>query len=179
MESHLKTQQCLLVIDTDALMQRVPNPSQKQTAPTALPDGVAFMIQNASPKAAGSFLVLDGGFEMNCRIGSILFFRSLTITQNSSDAALIYAVLPGNLTKPGLGQIQLTTLPEAVEPDPTQMDGLPPLNVEQTFSAMKGFFLRKGVTNVLVGLAVYQLDGRGERQEPWGYFSLKIPVNVL
>lgn len=179
MESHLRSQQCLLVIDTDALMAQIPNPSLSQLAPTPLPDGVAYLIQEGRALWNGSVTAIDEKLVLSGNRGNMVFFRTITVTGNSSDATLLYAVIPAEIDRPGFAHLEISRLEFAVQPDPNQIDGLPPLLTSQSFSSMKAFFLRRGLTSVYLGIAIFQLADDGEAQIPWGYFSLRVPVSII
>jgi hypothetical protein len=177
MGASAQTINVLVVIDTDYVKSHYPNPSKDLNNPTGIDHNSQFMICTDPRGAVTGQGTADLSFPAN--VGDFVSFRGTSIYQNSDDAVIVYGI------KYWKGDqvfntfvTNMVTLTGAVQPDPNQLNGLPPKNVTQSFVSLDSKVARAGTENFYVQFGLYTLDGTGEKQTLFGYFYWDPQVRV-
>lgn len=167
----------LIVIDTAYVKQNYPNPSQDSSDPTAINRDSEYMIA-ADPSGIVS---RQGTADLNFRgkVGDIVSFRGTSVDQNSADAVIIY-----NIVKYGGDQVFNTfmtdqvTRSHALQPNPSALSGIPPLNVSQNFLSLGSQVASSGTEQFQVYFGLYTLNDDGETQSLYGYYKWDPTITV-
>jgi nematocidal protein AidA len=175
MNTVLSNTDALIVIDTISLQLSGIAPSSDQASPSPIDLSLWHVILPGRPETSPE---LDAAFSMRISKGSTLTLRCVSATCNYDAATILYGVA-GHTMPHGLYTTKVVTssLTMAVQPDPDQLNGLPPLQAPQNFTALKMNFLAIGITRFYLEVAVYDTAGNGEDQELYGYY--KLPMTVL
>jgi nematocidal protein AidA len=154
--------EALLVLDTDAIQAQYPNPSQDPHRPTPL-GNVGWYLCTANPKKGKA-----------ARIKA----WSISTYGNSDSATILYALRrSGAILKPHDRKPILFQIPHAVQPDPQQLDGLPPIPAVQYYVRNEASLGKGHIALLCASFAIYTLSANGEDQELWGYVSALFRVN--
>jgi hypothetical protein len=167
----------LIVVDTDAVKAAYPNPSTDSTSPTGISHENQYMIA-ADPRGIVSGQG-TGNLNFNANVGDSVHFRGTSIYQNSDDAIIIY-----NIVKYSGDEVFNTfvtnkvTRAGAVQPDPSELDGIPPLEVSQNFMSLDSTVSNAGTEGFKVYFGLYTLEDDGETQTLFGYYSWDPQITV-
>lgn len=167
----------LIVIDTDYVKAHYPNGSKDKDHPTAIDHSSQFMIC-ADPRGVVSG---QGTFDLvfKANEGDIVSFRGTSIYQNSDDAVIVYGIRHWSGDQVfNTFVTNMVTLTGAVQPDRTQLDGLPANNVPQSFTSLDSKVGQAGTENFYVYFALYTLDATGENQNLFGYYYWDPQIQV-
>lgn len=168
----------LAVIDTGHVKSAYPNPSQDAKHPTGIaPDGVFLICPGWRDDDA-----VQETDEPCVKIGhgSRVALRGVSISNNSDDAVIVYAVDTRNGEETRVSKSfkpVVITLEEAVQPDPDSTNGgIPPVHVETNFSSLnsRSIALKSKVLNA--DFALYTLAEDGQSQQLFGYYFWKFRV---
>ncbi len=174
MNTFLSNTDALIVIDTISLLTSSFAPSSDQATPASMDPSLWNLILPGRPETSPE---LDAAFSMRLAKGSKLTLRCVSATCNYDAATILYGAT-GHTLPHGLytTKVVISSL-MAVQPDPDQLNGLPPLQATQNFTALKMKFLGIGIVRFYLEVAVYDTAGNGEDQELYGYY--KLPLTVL
>ena len=159
----------LIVIDTEFVKNKYPNPSQDPNAPTGIDHAGEFMLCTGSRGPVVGQGTADLKFQANP--GDIVSFAATSIYANSDDAVIVYGInywsgdhvfntfVPNVVVRRG-----------AAVPDPDTMNGLPAMQVAVNFASFGAKVKAGGTENFYVFFALYVLGADGETQNLFGYF---------
>jgi nematocidal protein AidA len=158
----------LVVIDTEYITNNYP----KNTDPTQA-QGINHSSQYMicySPRGINSGQgTADLSFKAN--VGDNVSFRATSIQQNSDDAVIIYGVTYWKNDKVfNSFTTNIITRNRAVQPNPDQLNGIPPVLTIQNFTSYDSKIARNGTENFYVYIAVYTTGDDGQTQELYGYY---------
>lgn len=158
----------LVVIDTEYIKNNYPKNSDPNQA-KGINHNSQYMICYSPRGIVGGQGTADLSFKAN--VGDNVAFRATSIQQNSDDAVIIYGVKYWKGDKVfNTFTTNIITRNRAVQPDPDQLNGIPPLQVQQNFTSYDSKIARGGTENFYVYIALYTLAGDGQTQELYGYF---------
>lgn len=167
----------LIVIDTDIVIASHPVPSRSARRPIPISVGSWYLMRpddaptSAAESAQGTLLV--------ARLGETVVCRGISTSGNSDAAIVIYGIRQTwGGPFPGRGRLRVVEIPMAVQPDPSQLSGLPPLHVPQSFASVQAL-VRPTTRTLVVSFGIYTLDNGGETQTLWGYCSVELPVAIV
>lgn len=171
----------LAVIDTGYVTSNYPNPSQDPNNPTAIASCGVFMICPGWRDDAAEQETDEPCF--NACYGNRIALRGVSISNNSDDAVIVYAVgtrnEEGDRVSKSFKPI-LVTREEAVQPDPDSFNGgIPPIYAEMNFSSLNSRFNALGVGVLNAAFALYTLAEDGQSQQLFGYYFWKFRVSVF
>lgn len=168
----------LAVIDTGRVKSAYPNPSQDAKHPTGIAPGGVFMIcpgwRDEAPEQETDEPCVKIGH------GSRVALRGVSISNNSDDAVIVYAVDTRNGEETRVSKSfkpVVITLEEAVQPDPDSTNGgIPPVHVETNFSSLNSRFIALKSKVLNADFALYTLAEDGQSQQLFGYYFWKFRV---
>lgn len=171
----------LAVIDTGYVKSTYPNPSLDAKDPTGIASCGVFMICPEWRDDAAEQETDDPCFKA-C-YGNRIALRGVSISNNSDDAVIVYAVgtrnEEGDRVSKSFKPI-LITREEAVQPDPDSIDGgIPPIDAEMNFSSLNSRFNALGVGVLNADFGLYTLAEDGQSQQLFGYYSWKFRISVF
>jgi nematocidal protein AidA len=160
----------LVVIDTDYIVGHYPNPSTSPKKPTVVDRDGLYMIF-ASPRGAGGGQGTSG-LDFRAEAGDVASFTGTSISANSDAAVILYDIKlrKGEQVLNPRGRLQKITRQDAVMPDPTKPDGLPPTHQSISYTSYQTEVQQAGKAHFSVYIAVYVLAGDGQTQKLYGYF---------
>jgi nematocidal protein AidA len=175
MNTFLSNTDALIVIDTISLQAPSFAQSSDQAAPASMDPSLWHVILPGQSETSSE---LDAAFSMQMAKGSTLTLRCVSATCNYDAATILYGVA-GHTIPHGLYTTKVVTssLTMAVQPNPEELNGLPPLQVGQNFTALEMSFLAVGIVRFDLGVAVYDTAVNGEDQVLYGYY--KLPLRIL
>ncbi|OGB18909.1 MAG: hypothetical protein A2W72_15295 [Burkholderiales bacterium RIFCSPLOWO2_12_67_14] len=168
----------LAVIDTGHVKSTCPDPSQDAKHPTEIGPGGVFMIcpgwRDDDPEQETDEPCVTIGH------GSRVALRGVSISNNSDDAVIVYAVDTRNGEENRVSKSfkpVVVTREEAVQPDPDSSNGgIPPLHVETNFSSLNARFIALKSRVLNADFALYTLAEDGQSQQLLGYYFWKFRV---
>ncbi|WP_417915154.1 AidA/PixA family protein [Candidatus Electronema sp. JM] len=167
----------LVIIDTEKIIAAYLEPVQDVKNPPVIIDpSFAFIL---CPSATSNISTEQIDLYLNADGGDNLSFRCTSFFGNSNNSVFFYDdYIENNNQIFGKFILNINTLSRAIQPDPKQQDGLPPIHVCATFSNIESKVLRKGSEQVDLMFSLYQLDDDGQSQSLYGYFGLKLQLTV-
>lgn len=167
----------LIIVDTEKIIAAYSKPVQDITQPPVIIDPTFVFL--LCPSATSIISTEQINLRLNADGGNNLSFRCTSFSGNSKSAVLFYdGYVESNNQITGKFILNINTLSGAVQPDPKQPDGLPPIHTCATFSNIESKVLRKGSEQVNLMFSLYQLDDDGQTQSLYGYFGLKLQLTV-
>ncbi|PAM94339.1 DNA-directed RNA polymerase subunit beta [Flavobacterium sp. IR1] len=158
----------LVVIDTEYIKKNFP----KNTDPTkalGINHSSQYMICYSPRGIVSGQGTADLSFKAN--VGDRVYFRATSIQQNSDDAVILYGIKYWAGAKVFNAFVtDITTRNRAVQPNPDQPNGIPPVLTQQNFTSYNASIARGGTENFYVYIAVYTLTADGQGQELYGYY---------
>ena len=170
----------LIVIDTEYVKKNCAI-SKDKNKPAGMDHNSQFMLCTGSRGIVSNQGKADLGFQ--AKVGDYVSFRGVSIYQNSDDAVIIYAISKfPNTTIDVFNQFNANSLTrsKAVQPDPRSAshDGLPALNVSQSFLSLDTRVASSGTENFMVTFALYTLGDDGQTQNLYGYYTWDPTITV-
>ena len=170
----------LIVIDTEYIKQNF-GVSKDKNHPVGISHDHQYMLCTGSRGINGGQGTGDLSFK--AIVGDYVSFRGVSIYQNSDDAVIIYAISKfPNTTIDVFNQFNANSLTrsKAVQPDPRSAshDGLPALNVSQSFLSLDTRVASSGTENFMVTFALYTLGDDGQTQNLYGYYTWDPTITV-
>lgn len=158
----------LVVIDTEYIKNNFPKNTDPINAP-GINHSSQYMICYSPRGIVSGQGTADLSFRANA--GDNVSFRGTSIQQNSDDSVILYGIkywqgdrVFNNFTT------DIVTRNRAVQPNPDQANGIPPVLTVQNFTSYDSKVARGGTENFYVYIAVYTLAGDGQTQELYGYY---------
>ncbi len=169
----------LVVVDTAGITSSYPKQSNPNVdSPVGISHNFAWMI--CSPQS--NVISGQGTADLNFKAqpGDNVSFRGTSVTQNSTDAVIVYQIKYWNGTNVfNTFVTDQVTLTGAAQPNPANLNGLPAVSVTQNFQSLDSRISKQGTENFYVMIAVYTLDAAtGEKQQLYGYFYWDPTVTV-
>lgn len=167
----------LVVIDTEYVKSKYPNPSKDPSKPTGIDHNSQFMICS-DPRGIVSG---QGTADLNFKAlpGDTVSFTGTSIYDNSDDAVIVYNILywKGDQV---FNQFvpNLVVRNGAVQPDPNTENGLPALHVKANFSSLDSKVRNNGKESFYVQFALYTLGSDGNTQNLQGYYYWDPTITV-
>ncbi|OOV18262.1 inclusion body family protein [Flavobacterium sp. LM4] len=158
----------LVVIDTEYIKSHFPRNTDPNNAP-GIDHNSQYMIGYSPRGIVSGQGTADLSFRAN--VGDYVSFRGSSIQQNSDDSVILYGI------KYWVGDkvfntftTNIVTRNRAVQPNPDQPNGIPPVLTVQNFTSYDSKIARGGTENFYVYIAVYTLASDGQTQELYGYY---------
>lgn len=160
----------LVVIDTEYIKSKYPKQENPQKeSPVGIDHNSQFMICYSPRGIVSGQGTADLSFRAN--VGDNVSFRGTSIQQNSDDAVIIYGIeyWKGDRVF-NTFTTNIVTRNQAVQPNPDEQDGIPPLKVPQNFTSYDSKIRKGGTENFYVRIALYTMADDGQTQNLYGYF---------
>ncbi|CAM4014238.1 MULTISPECIES: inclusion body family protein [Flavobacterium] len=158
----------LVVIDTEYIKNNFPRNTDPNNA-QGINHNSQYMICYSPRGIVSGQGTADLSFKAN--VGDNVSFRSTSIQQNSDDAVILYGIKYWKGDKVfNTFTTNIVTRNRAVQPDPDQLNGIPPILTSQNFTSYDSKIARGGTENFYVYIAVYTLASDGQTQELYGYY---------
>lgn len=164
----------LVVVDTNYLKEKHPNPSKNPKSPTPLSHEDLYMICAATNLSANQ---ATADLAVKARPRDVVSFRGTSISANSDDAVIVYGIEHWTPTdKPSdyifnRFEANTVTLEKAVSLDPNgpPLDpgdvGLNVTHGPKTFLSLDSTVSKAGTEFFYVYIAVFELDSSTEEQQ--------------
>lgn len=169
----------LIVIDTEYIKQRYPNPSKDKNNPTGIDHNSQFMLVTGARGIISGQGTADLHFKANT--GDLVSFRGTSIYANSDDAVIVYGIEYWKGTEVfNPFNTNLIIRNRAVMPDPNSQDkdGLPPIQTQINFANYSSQVRGSGTEFFYVKIALYTLADDGHTQNLFGYFYWDPAITV-
>ena len=167
----------LVVIDTDYVKTHFGKGSQDPNNPKGIDHNSQYMIANDSRGIVHGQGTAD--LILKANVGDAIHFRGTSIYQNSDDAVIVYGIKWWSRDHVfNTFVTDQVTRNRAVQPDPDQLDGIPPLQVKQNFLSLDSTIRQSGTENFYVYFALYTLADDGQTQELYGYYYWDPQIQV-
>ena len=158
----------LVVIDTEYIKNNFPKNTDPNNA-QGIDHNSQYMICYSPRGIVSGQGSADLSFKANA--GDNVSFRGTSIQQNSDDAVILYGIKYWKGDKVfNTFTTNIVTRNRAVQPDPGQLNGIPPILTTQNFTSYDSKIARGGTENFYVYIAVYTLASDGQAQELYGYY---------
>ena len=158
----------MVVIDT-AYIKSNYGPNDRMDNPVGINHNSQYMLCN-SPRG------VNGGqgtaaLSFNADAGDYVSFRACSMQANSDDAVILYGIKHWSRDQVfNTFTSDIVTRNRAVQPDPSKLNGVPPVLTQQNFTSYDTKIARGGTENFYVYIAVYNLAADGQTQELYGYY---------
>lgn len=115
--------------------------------------------------------------ELKANISDVVSFASASINANSSSAAIVYGISHrnGDQVFDDFHPVH-KSLSDAVMPDASSPDGLPPVTAERNFMSLNAEVKNSGVETLDIKLAVFVQSG--SEQVLFGYFKWSPSITI-
>lgn len=158
----------LVVIDTEYIKKNFSKNTDPNNA-QAINHSSQYMICYSPRGIVSGQGTADLSFKANA--GDNVSFRGTSIQQNSDDSVILYGIKYWKNDKVfNTFVTDIVTRNRAVQPDPNQLNGIPPILTSQNFTSYDSKIARGGTENFYVYIAVYTLASDGQKQELYGYY---------
>lgn len=177
-----KNMNVLVVIDTEYIKENYPKRNkQDKENPTSIDHNSHFMIVTGTIGIVSGQGTADLNFQANSNDN--VLFTGTSSYDNSYDAVIVYGIKYWSGTEVFLdNELKLTkvTIDNAVMPDDTPKDALPPKSSEKlNFNTYSTQVKRFGRENFYVDIALYALADDGKTQSVYDYFRLPASITVF
>ncbi|KIX21499.1 DNA-directed RNA polymerase subunit beta [Flavobacterium sp. 316] len=158
----------LVVIDTEYIKNNFPKNTDPKKA-QGINHNSQYMICYSPRGIVSGQGTADLSFKAN--VGDNVSFRGTSIQQNSDDSVILYGIEYWKGDKVfNTFTTNIVTRNRAVQPNPEQQNGIPPVLTTQNFTSYDSKIARGGTENFYVYIAVYTLASDGQTQELYGYY---------
>ncbi len=167
----------LVVIDTEYVKARNPNPSKDPNKPTGIDHNSQFMICTGTRGVISGQGTADLNFKANP--GDFVSFAGTSIYSNADDAVIVYGIKywSGDNVFNAFTS-NLVARQRAVRPDVNQPNGIPAVTGPDNFITLDSRVSKQGTENFYVYFALYTLADDGETQQLFGYFYWDPTITV-
>ncbi|SFD88556.1 Inclusion body protein [Chitinophaga sp. CF118] len=167
----------LAVIDADYIVNHYEPNKNSKVDPQ--------LIDNTSERliCAGSRGIISGqgtsDLSFKAVSGDFISFRGLSTSNNSDDAVIIYNIHreKGDLVFKNFVP-DMTTVSQAVIPDPQMPNGLPALYEPISFASFDSKIRKRGTESLSIQFGVYMLESNGQKQSLYGYYEWNTKITV-
>jgi len=171
----------LTVIDTEYIKAKYGPNNNSPSNPVPIDHNSQFLICTDTRGIISGQGTADLNFRANA--GDLVSFRGTSIYQNSDDAVIVYGIVKNNNVPKSVDVFNqfVTNIVErngAVQPNPKQLNGLPAIQVKQSFLSYDSKVARSGMEAFLVNIALYTMDRTGQNQVLYGYYSWDPTITV-
>lgn len=167
----------LIIIDTEYVKSRYPNPSRDPNNPTGIDHSSQFMIASGTRGIISGQGTADLNFRANP--ADNVAFRGISVYQNSDDAVIVYDIhyWSGNQVFNHFG-LNVVRRNNAIMSDPSSPNGMPPIKAPLNFASLDSKVARSGTENFYVRFGLYTLSDDGETQQLFGYYYWDPTITV-
>lgn len=154
-----------IVIDTDTVITRFPNPSQDPNSPTGIQHDLGFMVTSSEYVISGNG---TGDVVIRAEVGDVIRWTSMSESNNNDSAVFTYAFNRSGGTQV-LGPLTLNTFTkQAIVPASAN----PPTvtQADQNFWFLNGNVTNKGTESYTVSFGLYRRQRGTPGQTLYGYF---------
>lgn len=167
----------LLVVDTDYVRTKYSNPSKDANNPTSIDPQSQYMLCTG---ARG--IVKNQGkndIEFTANAGDDVSFVGTSIYANGDDAVIVYKIhiWSGDQVFNRFQPVQVRRSGAAV-PNMDTANGLPASHSNINFMSLQAKVAGTGNANYQVCFGIYNLDGKGQTQDLYGYFKWDPVIHV-
>lgn len=158
----------LVVIDTEYIKKNFAKNTDPNN-PLGINHSSQYMICYSPRGIVSGQGTADLSFRANA--GDNVSFRGTSIQQNSDDSVILYGIKYWSGDKVFNSFVtDIVTRNRAVQPNPDQPNGIPPVTTVQNFTSYDSKIARSGTENFYVYIAVYTLADDGQTQQLYGYY---------